>query len=232
MWSPASAPRRRLPRPHARRRLRQALDGNGHAGGVWGSHPHLRRAERHYRDMQDLESRSSRASCGCCRPARASAPPRPLKIARPRRRGPDHEAGSGRPHRAGLADQLLHPTIDPNAERKVIATGLPASPGAVGRHVFSADDAETLKAQTRRSWAGRDSPEDIHGTHAAEGILTARGGMTPHAAGGGAAWESPACQAGRAALITPPVPRAWPHTLGGRRHHYRRPGRCSPAACR
>jgi pyruvate,orthophosphate dikinase len=82
-------------------------------------------------------------------------------------------------------DQLLHPTIDPNAERKVLATGLPASPGAAaGEVVFSADDAEAMKAQGRRVILVRveTSPEDIHGMHAAEGILTTRGGMTSHAA--------------------------------------------------
>jgi pyruvate,orthophosphate dikinase len=82
-------------------------------------------------------------------------------------------------------DQLLHPTIDPSAERKVLAVGLPASPGAAaGEVVFSADDAETMKAQGRRVILVRveTSPEDIHGMHAAEGILTTRGGMTSHAA--------------------------------------------------
>jgi len=82
-------------------------------------------------------------------------------------------------------DQLLHPTIDPHAERKVLATGLPASPGAAaGEIVFSADEAELLKSQNRKVILVRveTSPEDIHGMHAAEGILTTRGGMTSHAA--------------------------------------------------
>jgi pyruvate, orthophosphate dikinase len=82
-------------------------------------------------------------------------------------------------------DQLLHPTIDPNAERKVVATGLPASPGAAsGEIVFSPDEAETLKGQGHKVILVRveTSPEDIHGMHAAEGILTTRGGMTSHAA--------------------------------------------------
>jgi pyruvate,orthophosphate dikinase len=82
-------------------------------------------------------------------------------------------------------DQLLHPTIDPKAERKIIATGLPASPGAAsGEIVFSSDEAETLKSQGRKVILVRveTSPEDIHGMHAAEGILTTRGGMTSHAA--------------------------------------------------
>src|SRR5712691_3122857 len=82
-------------------------------------------------------------------------------------------------------DQLLHPTIDPSATRKVIVTGLPASPGAAfGEIVFSSDEAEALKAQGRKVILVRveTSPEDIHGMHAAEGILTTRGGMTSHAA--------------------------------------------------
>ena len=82
-------------------------------------------------------------------------------------------------------DQLLHPTIDPDARREVIATGLPASPGAAaGAIVFTADEAETEKAKGRAVILVRPetSPEDIHGMHAAVAILTARGGMTSHAA--------------------------------------------------
>ncbi len=85
----------------------------------------------------------------------------------------------------GSLDQLLHPTIDPSAHRKVIATGLPASPGAAsGEIVFSSDEAELMKSQGRKVILVRveTSPEDIHGMHAAEGILTTRGGMTSHAA--------------------------------------------------
>ncbi|NBB70035.1 MAG: pyruvate, phosphate dikinase, partial [Alphaproteobacteria bacterium] len=82
-------------------------------------------------------------------------------------------------------DQLLHPTLDPSASRNILTRGLPASPGAVsGKVCFDADAAE------RRAAAGEDvilartetSPDDIHGMHAAKGILTARGGMTSHAA--------------------------------------------------
>ena len=82
-------------------------------------------------------------------------------------------------------DQLLHPSFDPEAKRTVIARGLPASPGAVtGKVVFTAEEAE------RRAGAGdavilvrnETSPEDIGGMHAAQGILTATGGMTSHAA--------------------------------------------------
>ena len=85
---------------------------------------------------------------------------------------------------AGL-DQLLHPTIDPAAERHLVVTGLPASPGAAsGEIVFDADEAEALKGHGRDVILVRTetSPEDIHGMHAAAGILTTRGGMTSHAA--------------------------------------------------
>ncbi|MCY4320514.1 MAG: pyruvate, phosphate dikinase [Alphaproteobacteria bacterium] len=82
-------------------------------------------------------------------------------------------------------EQLLHPTLDPDAERDVIARGLPASPGAAsGRIVFTADAAEQAAAADEAVILVRSetSPEDIHGMHAARGILTSRGGMTSHAA--------------------------------------------------
>lgn len=82
-------------------------------------------------------------------------------------------------------DQLLHPTLDPEAKKRIIATGLPASPGAAsGELVFSSDVAEKLSKDGRKVILARveTSPEDIHGMHAAEGILTTRGGMTSHAA--------------------------------------------------
>ncbi len=82
-------------------------------------------------------------------------------------------------------DQLLHPTLDPNAKKHVIAKGLPASPGAAsGKVVFSADEAEHAANLKEKVILVRieTSPEDIHGMHAAQGILTARGGMTSHAA--------------------------------------------------
>ena len=82
-------------------------------------------------------------------------------------------------------DQLLHPTLDPDAKKTVITQGLPASPGAAaGEIVLSADRAEELAAAGKSVILVRleTSPEDIHGMHAAAGILTARGGMTSHAA--------------------------------------------------
>ena len=86
---------------------------------------------------------------------------------------------------ASKLDELLHPTLDPKAPKKIIAKGLPASPGAaVGKVVFSADEAEQMAAKGERVILVRveTSPEDIHGMTAAQGILTARGGMTSHAA--------------------------------------------------
>jgi len=82
-------------------------------------------------------------------------------------------------------DQLLHPMLDPAAKITVLARGLPASPGAAsGKIVFSAEEAESCASRSEAVILARveTSPEDIHGMHAARGILTARGGMTSHAA--------------------------------------------------
>jgi pyruvate, orthophosphate dikinase len=143
--------------------------------------------ERHYRDMQDLEFTVEQGRLWMLqtrsgkRTAKAA-----LKIAVELANEGliTREEAVTRIDPAAL-DQLLHPTIDPGAERKVIASGLPASPGAAsGEIVFSSDEAETLKAKDKRVILVRveTSPEDIHGMHAAEGILTTRGGMTSHAA--------------------------------------------------
>jgi pyruvate, orthophosphate dikinase len=143
--------------------------------------------ERHYRDMQDLEFTVEQGKLWMLqtrsgkRTAKAA-----LKIA-------VELANEGIITRKEAVtrieptalDQLLHPTIDPSVEREVIATGLPASPGAAsGEIVLSADEAEALKANGKNVILVRveTSPEDIHGMHAAEGILTTRGGMTSHAA--------------------------------------------------
>jgi pyruvate,orthophosphate dikinase len=82
-------------------------------------------------------------------------------------------------------DTLLHPSLDKKAKRKIITKGLPASPGAAsGKVVFTAEEAERLNAMMQNTILVRveTSPEDIHGMHAAKGVLTARGGMTSHAA--------------------------------------------------
>lgn len=143
--------------------------------------------ERHYRDMQDMEFTIQSGKLWMLqtrtgkRTARAA-----LKIAVDMAEEGliGREEAVMRIDPASL-DQLLHPTLDPEASREVIATGLPASPGAAsGEIVFDSDEAERLKALNRRVILVRieTSPEDIHGMHAAEGILTTRGGMTSHAA--------------------------------------------------
>jgi pyruvate, orthophosphate dikinase len=96
----------------------------------------------------------------------------------------DHATAVSRVDPASL-DQLLHPTLDPKAKKNVVARGLPASPGAAsGEVVFTADEAEDRAAKGDKVILVRveTSPEDIHGMHAAAGILTTRGGMTSHAA--------------------------------------------------
>ncbi|RAZ92884.1 pyruvate, phosphate dikinase [Mesorhizobium hawassense] len=145
------------------------------------------RLEKHYRDMQDLEFTIERGKLWMLqtrsgkRTAKAA-----LKIAVEMAKDGliTKEEAVARIDAASL-DQLLHPTIDPKAARDVIGMGLPASPGAAtGEIVFSSADAEDARAQGRKVILVRieTSPEDIHGMHAAEGILTTRGGMTSHAA--------------------------------------------------
>ncbi len=143
--------------------------------------------ENHYRDMQDLEFTVERGTLWMLqtrsgkRTAKAA-----LKIAVEMAAEGliDRNEAICRVEPSSL-DQLLHPTIDPNAIRTVIGSGLPASPGAAtGEIVFSSDEAEEMKSAGRKVILVRieTSPEDIHGMHAAEGILTTRGGMTSHAA--------------------------------------------------
>jgi len=143
--------------------------------------------EKHYRDMQDMEFTVEKGKLWMLqtrngkRTAKAA-----LRIAVELASEGliTQEEAITRVEPAAL-DQLLHPTIDPKAERKIIATGLPASPGAAsGEIVFNSDDAEAAKKAGRKVILVRveTSPEDIHGMHAAEGILTTRGGMTSHAA--------------------------------------------------
>jgi pyruvate, orthophosphate dikinase len=143
--------------------------------------------EKHYRDMQDMEFTVEQGKLWMLqtrngkRTAKAA-----LRIAVELANEGliSREDAVSRVDPASL-DQLLHPTIDPAAKRDVIATGLPASPGAAsGEIVFSSDEAAKLQADGRKVVLVRieTSPEDIHGMHAAEGILTTRGGMTSHAA--------------------------------------------------
>ena len=143
--------------------------------------------EKHYRDMQDLEFTVEQGKLWMLqtrngkRTAKAAIR---IAVELAQERLISRGEAVMRVDPAAL-DQLLHPTIDPAAERVVIATGLPASPGAAcGEIVFSSEDAELLKSQGHKVILVRveTSPEDIHGMHAAEGILTTRGGMTSHAA--------------------------------------------------
>jgi len=143
--------------------------------------------ERHYRDMQDLEFTVEQGKLWMLQTRsgkRTAQAALRIAVELAQEKLITKEEAVARIDPAAL-DQLLHPTIDPNAERKVIATGLPASPGAAcGEIVFSSEAAETLKSQGHKVILVRveTSPEDIHGMHAAEGILTTRGGMTSHAA--------------------------------------------------
>src|SRR6478736_3556186 len=143
--------------------------------------------EKHYRDMQDMEFTVEQGKLwmlqtrGGKRTAKAA-----LRIAvELANEGLISKKDAVMRIDPASLDQLLHPTIDPAAKRDIIATGLPASPGAAsGEIVFSSDEAAKLQADGRKVILVRveTSPEDIHGMHAAEGILTTRGGMTSHAA--------------------------------------------------
>ncbi len=146
-----------------------------------------KRLETHYTDMQDIEftvqrgklymlqTRSGKRTAAAALKIAAEMVDEGLI---------DRKTAVSRIEPSSL-DQLLHPTLDPDAERKVVARGLPASPGAAsGRVVFSADQAEKAAEEGGKVVLVRieTSPEDIHGMHAAQGILTTRGGMTSHAA--------------------------------------------------
>jgi len=143
--------------------------------------------EKHYRDLQDMEFTVERGKLWMLQTRNGK------RTARAALRVAVEMANEGlltkeeaitRIEPATL-DQLLHPTIDPSVKRSPFASGLPASPGAAsGEIVFSADEAEAMQAAGHKVLLVRveTSPEDIHGMHAAEGILTTRGGMTSHAA--------------------------------------------------
>jgi len=143
--------------------------------------------EKHYRDMQDIEFTIEKGKLYMLqtrngkRTAKAA-----VKIAVDMvKEGLINEKEAVLRVEPSQLDQLLHPSLDPKAPKDVIAKGLPASPGAAsGEVVFSADEAEEAAKIGLKVILVRveTSPEDIHGMHAAQGILTARGGMTSHAA--------------------------------------------------
>ena len=198
--------------------------------------------EKHYRDMQDLEFTVEQGKLWMLQTRNGKRTAKAalriaVELANERLITRDEAVTRIEP---GSLDQLLHPTIDPKAERKVIATGLPASPGAAsGEIVFSSDEAEQLKAEGKKVILVRveTSPEDIHGMHAAEGILTTRGGMTSHAAVVARGMGKP-CVSGagslrvdytradddRPATRRSSAARSSPSTA--------RPARCWPARCR
>ncbi|MBX9797583.1 pyruvate, phosphate dikinase [Sphingomonas sp.] len=143
--------------------------------------------ETHYRDMQDIEFTVERGTLWMLQTRsgkRTASAALKIAVDMAQEGLITHAEAVARVDPAAL-DQLLHPTLDPKAPRDVLTRGLPASPGAAsGVVVFDSETAE------RRAGLGdavilvrvETSPEDIHGMHAARGILTARGGMTSHAA--------------------------------------------------
>ncbi len=143
--------------------------------------------EAHYRDMQDIEFTVQKGRLWMLQTRNgkrtaAAALKIAVEMANEGLIGEREAIGRMDPE---ALDQLLHPTLDPDAHKEVLTRGLPASPGAAsGMIVFDADEAERAASEGRDVILVRieTSPEDIHGMHAAKGILTARGGMTSHAA--------------------------------------------------
>jgi len=143
--------------------------------------------EKHYRDMQDIEFTVERGKLFMLqtRSGKRTAKAALRMAVEMVEEGLIDEATAVKRIDPMALDQLLHPTLDPKAARDVLGKGLPASPGAAsGAIVLDADTAERLAGQGKAVILVRveTSPEDIHGMHAARGILTARGGMTSHAA--------------------------------------------------
>jgi pyruvate,orthophosphate dikinase len=143
--------------------------------------------ERHYKDMQDIEFTVQSGKLYMLQTRngkRTAAASLRIAVEMAQEGLIDRREAVLRVNPASL-DQLLHPTLDPKARRTLISRGLPASPGAAaGAVVFSSDEAESRAAKGEAVILVRieTSPEDIHGMHAAQGILTTRGGMTSHAA--------------------------------------------------
>ena len=146
-----------------------------------------RRLEGHYRDMQDIEFTVQRGKLYMLQTRtgkRTAAAALKIAVDMAEAGLIDRSEAIRRIEPQSL-DQLLHPTLDPKAKTSVLSRGLPASPGAAsGTVVFSADEAEARAGKGEAVILVRieTSPEDIHGMHAAKGILTTRGGMTSHAA--------------------------------------------------
>ena len=144
--------------------------------------------EAHYRDMQDIEFTIQNGTLWMLQTRngkRTAAAAVKIAVDMVNEKRITKEQALKRIDPSSL-DQLLHPTLDASAKKTVLATGLPASPGAAsGKVVFTAEDAESMALTHKEKVIlvrVETSPEDIHGMHAAQGILTARGGMTSHAA--------------------------------------------------
>ena len=143
--------------------------------------------EKHYKDMQDIEFTVQKDILWILQTRsgkRTSAAAVKIAVDMYNEKLISKEEAVVRIDPLGL-DQLLHPTLDPNSEKNIVTTGLPASPGAAfGKVVFNSDTAEELANNGESVILVRmeTSPEDIHGMYAAKGILTSRGGMTSHAA--------------------------------------------------
>ena len=143
--------------------------------------------ERHFKDVQDIEFTFERGKLYLLQTRRAqrtglAAVRIAVELVEERLITPDEAVQRVPPQDL---DQLFHPMVDPHAAVTVVAKGLPASPGAaIGDVVFDADEAEALAKQGRKVILVRPetSPEDFHGIVAAQAVLTARGGMTSHAA--------------------------------------------------
>ena len=143
--------------------------------------------EAHYKDMQDMEFTIEHGKLWMlqCRNGKRTAQAAVRMAVEMVEEGLLNKEEAIMRVGAEQLDQLLHPMLDPKAKKNVIATGLPASPGAaVGRAVFNAEDAEAWAAKGEKVILIRNetSPEDIGGMHASQGVITARGGMTSHAA--------------------------------------------------
>ena len=176
-------------------RTPQPMGSKGDGNSLEEKWPHLyeelvdvrNKLEAHYKDMQDMEFTIQHGKLWMlqCRNGKRTAQAAVRMAVEMVEEGLLTKEEAIMRVGADQLDQLLHPMLDPKAKRDVIATGLPASPGAaVGRAVFNAADAEAWAAKGEKVILIRNetSPEDIGGMHASQGVITARGGMTSHAA--------------------------------------------------
>ena len=176
-------------------RTPQPMASKGDGTSLEEKWPHLykelvdvrNKLEEHYKDMQDMEFTIEHGKLWMlqCRNGKRTAQAAVRMAVEMVEEGLLNKEEAIMRVGAEQLDQLLHPMLDPKAKKNVIATGLPASPGAaVGRAVFCAEDAEAWAAKGEKVILIRNetSPEDIGGMHASQGVITARGGMTSHAA--------------------------------------------------